>query len=255
MDRVTGAMPRWCAGFSARGARGLTWGLRRHPSGGEWSLHAVKRRPDASRLREWPWKAIVAAVLLLGGLALLSSRVDVEQVHERTQALNGAAVFALVVLLPLLGFPVSVMHVLAGIRWGTGVGFALVVASILLQLLASYGLVHLARPLFERKLQPVLRRLPDGEHGALCAFTLLLPGVPYFLKNYALPVARVPLLPYLLWCFPIHAVRASIAVFFGDASDQLTPPRIAGIALYAITITLLCAWAFRRLRRQLQPAT
>lgn len=207
------------------------------------------------RVREWPWKTIISVLLVVVALGVLSSRVDVHEVHERTEAFNGVAVFALIVVLPLLGFPVSAMHVLAGIRWGVGLGFALVVLSILLQLLASYGLVHVARPLFARRLKPLLSRLPKGEHAALCAFTLLLPGVPYFAKNYALPLAGVPLLPYLLWCFPIHAVRAGIAVFFGDSSDQLTAPRIVGIAAYAITITLLCAWTFRRLKRRLEPAT
>ena len=194
-------------------------------------------------------KIIVVAIVLIG-LGLLSSQIDVDQVHDYTKQLNSWLVFVVIVVLPLLGFPVTILHILAGMRWGPKLGLALVTLSIILQLLASYGLVHLFRPMFERRLAKFRERIPKGAYGPMTLFTALLPGVPYFAKNYLIPVMGVPLRTFVLWCFPLHAGRASIAVIFGHESNELTPARIAWFCVYFIMIALSCAWVFRRLRAE-----
>lgn len=200
--------------------------------------------------RSLPWKPIVVIAIVLGGIGLLCRRIDVDQVHDYAEHLNSWVVFAGITLLPLVGFPVTILHIVAGMRWGPKLGLALVVVSILLQLFASFALVHLFRPLFERKLAKFRERVPRGAHGPVTLFTALLPGVPYFAKNYLIPVMGVPLRTFILWCFPLHAVRASVAVLFGHESDELTPMRIAGFCVYFGVITLSCAWVFRRLRAE-----
>ena len=193
---------------------------------------------------------LVAVVGILVAIALLSTRLDVQELHNLTRELDGTLVFLLLVILPLFGFPVSVLHVLAGIRWGARPGLELVVLSIFFQLLASYALVYLFRPVFERRLQRVKDRVPTGAHGAVSLFTMLLPGVPYFAKNYVLPLVGVPLPTYLLWAFPLHSLRSSVAVLFGDASNELTPLKIALFIGYGVLITASCAWAFRKLKEK-----
>ena len=202
------------------------------------------------RLSALPWRAILVGVLIVGAAALLSRKVDVKQVHEYTEQLDGWLVFVLITVLPLLGFPVTVLHVVAGMRWGPTVALPLVALSIVLQLLASYALVRLFRPVFEKRLARFREKIPDGAHGPVTLFTALLPGVPYFIKNYMLPLIGVPLRIYLLWCVPLHVARSSVAVIFGDQSDELTPGRIAGFAVYFVLITLSCAWVFRRIRAE-----
>jgi len=194
------------------------------------------------------WRKILAALLVIAAIAVIYSRIDVRRVHEYFQTWPGWAVFLAIVILPLVGFPVTVVHVIAGMRWGPRWGIAIVAIAILLDLLASYGLVALFRRPFERRFASLRKRLPKTAHGPMTLFTLLLPGVPFFAKNYVLPIAGVPLGTYLIWAFPIHTLRSSIAVIFGHESDQLTPWRIAGFVAYAVVITLSFAWAFRRLR-------
>ncbi|MFT3869191.1 MAG: hypothetical protein QM715_12100 [Nibricoccus sp.] len=194
---------------------------------------------------------VVGAVVVIVALQFAYSRIDLSALRAATLEMNGAFVFLALVILPLLGFPVSVLHVFAGVRWGGVVGTSLVTASILLQLLASYGLVHLFRPLFAARLEPLRRRIPEGAHGPVSLFTMLVPGVPYFAKNYVLPLIGVPLPTYLLWCFPLHALRATVPVIFGDQADHLTPTRIVLFCLYGTVIVLSCGWAFRRLQSQL----
>jgi uncharacterized membrane protein YdjX (TVP38/TMEM64 family) len=199
-------------------------------------------------------KIITAVVVVLAcvALALLYRQIDIEALHARAQEVNGALVFVLMTVLPLVGFPVSVCHAVAGVRFGLGPGVALVALSILLQMLASYALVKAVPKFFARRMEPFRKKLPKTAHGPLTVFTMVLPGVPYFAQNYVLPLVGVPLGTYLLWGWPIHILKSVVGIVFGDMSDDLTPARIAGFAAYAIFITATTAWAFRRLQAQMK---
>jgi uncharacterized membrane protein YdjX (TVP38/TMEM64 family) len=193
----------------------------------------------------------VVAVLAVVGVCLYRA-IDIEDVHEVADRLPAPIAFALLVFLPLLGLPVSILHIAAGIRFGGPLGYALVVLSIGLQILASYGLVHLWRDRFERSrwLNRLRERIPKGAHTSVCAFTVLLPGAPFAAVNYTLPLLGVPLRTLLLVAWPLHALRATITVAFGDQSDHLTPARLSVLVAYALLILGTSWWVYRRLQSQ-----
>jgi uncharacterized membrane protein YdjX (TVP38/TMEM64 family) len=201
-----------------------------------------------------PHRLKVAGLVVLGAIALwwLYGRIDVAAWHARAERLDGFTVFAALTFLPLFGFPISVLHVIAGARFGVALGLALVGISIVIQLLLSYWFVALAPGFFARRMAPWRARLPRAAHRPLTQFTMLVPGAPYFVQNYVLPVMGVPLGTYVLWGTLLHFVRSMVGVAFGEVSGDLTPLRIALFCLYGVTITLACAWAFRRLRAQLR---
>jgi uncharacterized membrane protein YdjX (TVP38/TMEM64 family) len=203
-------------------------------------------------LRELPWMRIGFTVAAIAIVAFAIYRqLDIELIHARAAQLNGLLAFALLTLLPLAGFPVSVLHVAAGIRFGILHGLALVALSIFLQLLASYALVHLFRERFERRLARWRGRFPQGSHASLCVLAVLLPGAPFAAINYVLPLIGVPLRTYLLCCLPLHVLRSTITVTFGDQSDQLTPTRLAVLTAYGLSIATASWWTYRRLERKL----
>lgn len=193
----------------------------------------------------------VVAVVVVAGLALLYHKLDLETVRAQAERLNGVVAFALLVILPLLGFPVSVMHVAAGMRFGVPLGLTLVWLSILLQLLASHALVHWQRKFFARRFKAVREKIPAGAHLPVTVFTMLVPGVPYFAKNYLVPLIGVPLRLYLAIGFPMHAARSTIAVIFGGQADELTPARVLLMLAYAATILTVSWWLLRRIRTTL----
>lgn len=197
--------------------------------------------------KQYVWLGV--AVAIVTGVLLFYRELDLDAIHARADELNGGVVFAAMVVLPLVGFPVSIVHAVAGLRFGLGVGCALVALATFLQLLTAYGLVKLMPGFFARKLEPLRKRLPEGAHTPVTLFTMLLPGVPYFSQIYVLPLIGVPLGTFLMWSLPINVARSVVGVTFGDICDNLTPLRMAGFGAYIVTIILLCSWAFRRLRR------
>ena len=182
--------------------------------------------------------------------------IDLKALHAHAQDFNGALVILCLAVLPLVGFPASVLQAITGAKFGFPWGMVIVGASIAFQLVAAYFLVHIAPGFFSRRFKSLRERLPDGSHRTLTLFTMFLPGAPYFAQNYALAIAGVPFRMFFGYCFPIHFTRSVIGVIFGEWSGNFTPTRIAIVVAYNVVITLVCAWAFRRLRRQLrnQPA-
>jgi len=187
-------------------------------------------------------------------LILVHHLIDIDAVHARAAKLNGWAAFGLLVVLPLVGFPVSILHIAAGIRFGAGWGMVVVSSSILLQLLASYAIVHHWRHWFEktRWIRRLRERVPEGAHPSICIFTVLLPGAPYSAINYVLPLVGVPLPTYILCCLPLHTLRSTITVVLGDQSDRLTAARLMVLIAYALTVLGASFLTYRRMRSQLE---
>lgn len=206
-------------------------------------------------MSELPWGKIATFVLILAAVgALVYTRVDIEQIHQQAEQFNGFVAFALLVVLPLVGFPASLLHVAAGIRFGAVLGLALVSLSILIQLFASYAIVHVWRKHFEsaRWLRKVRDRIPKGAHAGVSIFTVLLPGVPFAGVNYVLPLIGVPLRTFILCAWPLHTLRSTITVVLGDQSDHLTASRLAVLGAYALLIVGASWWTYRRLQSQFE---
>jgi uncharacterized membrane protein YdjX (TVP38/TMEM64 family) len=195
---------------------------------------------------------ITAAVVIVALLLWLRGGVKLQSLHAWAESMNGVAVFLALTVLPLVGFPVSVLHAVAGARFGMGLGMALVGVSIALQLIASYAIVRAAPEFFAKRFDWLRQKLPPTTHRTLTLFTMVLPGAPYFAQNYVLAVVGVPFPTYFLYGFLIHFARSLIGVVFGEWSGDMTPTRIAIFVVYGVCVTLVCGLAFRRLRDQLR---
>src|SRR5262249_47952015 len=98
---------------------------------------------------------------------------------------------------------------------------------------------------------PLRERIPEGAHASICVLAVLLPGAPFAAINYVLPLIGVPLRTYLLCCLPLHVLRSTVTVSFGDQSDHLTPTRLAVLVAYALLILGASVLTYRRVKGQL----
>ncbi len=151
-------------------------------------------------------KLIVKISLLLffltGAFFLFRSHDPLLSLQEYLEgSINPAAFLILMLVLPVIGVPISPFLVLVGMKFGTVEGIALSGFIMLVQMALTYFLVHsfLQKWIF-RLLEffhiPVPRF--NGHHNRWHAFIfMLVPGLPYVVKNNLLALTQIGLAPYL----------------------------------------------------------
>jgi uncharacterized membrane protein YdjX (TVP38/TMEM64 family) len=197
-------------------------------------------------------KLAPVAVIMLVSLVIYAT-VDLTVIHIWLEQWNGPVVFVLIALLPLFGFPVSLLQILAGAKFGIGWGFVVSSLSIVVHLLGMHwiGTSFLRRPLecFLQKKKHQLPQVPAGEHNSVAFLMTLLPG-SYALKNYAMIVGGISLHTLLWVCLPVYAIRAIFGIYFGHFSTEPSTFRLAILIGNTILITVVSAYLVKRLKRR-----
>lgn len=190
-----------------------------------------------------------AVFVVLGfiGLVFLQRHLDLAQIHTRAQALPGLAVIAAISVLPLLGFPVSVLHLVAGVRFGFLGGIGVVAVTGIVQHVLGWVLVRFLPARLLARLAPWRDKLAGNGHLDATLICCLIPGMPYTLPLYLLPALGVPF-PLLFGLAPlIHTARALVTILLGEMSDDLTPMRLFALTVYYLVLFVLSGWLLRHL--------
>jgi uncharacterized membrane protein YdjX (TVP38/TMEM64 family) len=169
------------------------------------------------------------------------------------EGLSPLAVLPLMAILPIFGFPISVVYVIAGARFGL-IGGSVVVAAVTAVHLVGTHLV--ARSFLREPLRRYIERrhaklpaIPVDEQAAVGVVAALVPGPPYVVRNYVLALAGVKLRYLLLACLPVYVVRSCVSLLIGDFSSDPTGTRIAIVIAADLLQLAVCVEIIRRLRR------
>lgn len=176
-------------------------------------------------VRSKRWMLAFVIVVILAAVAVeMFTTIDLRQIPQLMGRLNPVAVLLLTSTLPIFGFPISVVYLVLGARFGPYVGFAAVAGITTVHLLGTY----LIAKSFLRA--PVLRWLtrhkhqipevPQGEGAAIVVVAILVPVLPYFIRNYLLALSGIPLRTYLLVGVPLYTLPSAVTLFLGDLSGQ-----------------------------------
>jgi uncharacterized membrane protein YdjX (TVP38/TMEM64 family) len=190
-------------------------------------------------------------VVAVGALSFFWSRLDLADLHARAKALPGLAVIAAITFLPLVGFPVSWLHLIAGVRFDFLGGMLVVAVTSVLHHVLGWALVRVLPERFFSRLAPWREKLRGAGHRDATLLCCLLPGMPYTVQLYLMPVIGVPFHLMFGLSAALHTARAVVTILFGDISDDLTPPRIAALVAYYVVLFTVSALALRGLRRSL----
>jgi uncharacterized membrane protein YdjX (TVP38/TMEM64 family) len=202
--------------------------------------------------RNWVRK-ILAAVLLCGVGACLGLHVDFAEARHWIEGIDGVWFFLLLAVLPILGFPLSVLQILAGAKFGFWTGMSVTAVAMCVHLLGAHwvGSGFLKVPV-SRLLSRTRFRLPQvrgSEQSVLGFLVPLLPG-SYTVKNYLMVLGGVSLRTLLCVCLPVYAVRASSGIFLGGISGHLTPWLIALLVVGKIVAVVLTIWVIKHFRHR-----
>jgi uncharacterized membrane protein YdjX (TVP38/TMEM64 family) len=147
-----------------------------------------------------------------------------------------ALIFIAIVILPSMPFPVSVLLLAAGVVYGERYGpfYAGLIAltAIIINFSWTYWFARFpARRMVERIVRKFDVEIPELPKQHVMSFTLVFritPGIPFFLQNYVLGLARVPFRTYFIvsllaqtaWTFGF--VISGGAIFEGNFGLAIT---------------------------------
>ncbi len=188
-------------------------------------------------------------------LSLLWGRLEIDELHARARALPAWAVVTAISLLPLVGLPVSLLHLVAGVRFGFWAGMLVVgLTTVLHHVLGWLLVLVLPRRCFDR-VKPWRARLQGAGYLDTTLLCCLLPGMPYTIQLYLKPIIGTPFRLMLGLSPLLHTARAVVTILLGEMSDELTPGRITALVVYYAALFTVSGIALRHLRRTLAMKT
>jgi uncharacterized membrane protein YdjX (TVP38/TMEM64 family) len=194
---------------------------------------------------------LLLAVALVAWLAY-SHRADLDRDHLMGygRGLPAGWFVAAFLILPLLGFPISIFLVLAGIRFGLAGGMAISAVAVIVHHFVAYHLAHgWFRSPVRRRLDRAGYAIPPIRAKHRAGFTMLfaaLHGPPYIAKIYLLALTDIPFRIFLGFGAPVYIFFCLIPVGAGTALKHFNPLWIYGIIAISTVLFLAGFWLRRR---------
>ncbi len=212
-----------------------------------------------SRLRDRRVWVAIAFVVLVAGLFTLHTRISWTGIHEALLKLSPAGTIIAMCLLPLVGFSIVAVDVIAGAKFGFIGGAAVIAGVTSFHLLAAYAI---GRGLLRAPLQHWLKRhreriphLAAGDEAALSVLLALIPGPPYFARNYMLALSEIPLGRYFWIVAPIYLARALVTLAVGDLTGSVSRSKLIVLGAVYLVKLLVTVVVVRRLMRKYKLST
>lgn len=190
---------------------------------------------------------ISLAALLGGGLYLLGDHITYAQVVTTINSdLSPLLFIVMMVVLPMIGFPISVFLLIAGIKFEILQAVLLWLFVLPLHALAGYAAATYLRPLLKKLLSNTLGyKVPDipEKHEAMFSFLFLaIPGIPYAAKNYLLPLAGVSIYYCILLNCLVQGVFGLPFILLGKSGAEVNLTLFAVAVVLIICLFLVLNW-------------
>lgn len=152
-------------------------------------------------------------------------------------------------ILPLVGFPISILLLVSGLKLGLWLAMGVATASMGMHTVAAWHVTHSGlRTRLEQSLEETSFRLPRIPPKHQIWFTSLfvtVPGLPYAVKLYSLGLTDLPFRRYVLIVWLCHSVNSVPFIGLGAAAADIN---VAWLTIFALA-ALAMIWVTHRLRR------
>jgi uncharacterized membrane protein YdjX (TVP38/TMEM64 family) len=233
-------------------ARDAVSPARQHRRDTRSAHHALLFGVAKNKRAIWSIVAVVALGAAAIGLILLYTDLSWANVTDWIARLNPVAVVPLMALLPIAGFPIAIVYLVAGARFGPVGGGIVVAFATVVHLLGTY---LIARSFLRAPLQRFIERrhlhfpsIPEDEQPAICLIAALVPGLPYVLRNYLLALAGVRFRYYFWVCLPIYVARSYVTILLGNMSNDPSGRKLVILVIVDVLKVAICALVIWRLR-------
>ncbi|MDA0346077.1 MAG: VTT domain-containing protein [Verrucomicrobia bacterium] len=174
---------------------------------------------------------VLVGVLFLGALCLWGllsfTDIGIDDLKswinfwiEELQTWPALLFFLMVAILPLLGFPISPLVIIASIRFGIAGAIPFVLSALAVNFILAYWI---STKLLHNFIQKIVARwnyeLPRVKEGDAVKwiFVIRLCGAPLVAQNYVLGLSYVPFWPYLWISMVAQAPIIIGVIIFGDS--------------------------------------
>lgn len=217
-------------------------------------------RGRAADGKPWRTRSIVSCLLVGALLAFAAGYVFFEvnwrAVPDYLGEIDPFVLIALMAILPMGGFSIGVLYLVAGVRFGPLWGGAVVAGVTAVHLLLSHwigrGLLRGPIERFLKKRRYQFPAVPKGEEVGFSVLGALIPGLPYFVRNYLLALSGIPLRVYFWVCLPVYVLRSYLVIFLGDYSTDPSNTRLVTLGAFYVLKLAVCGYVIWRLRRRYQ---
>lgn len=181
----------------------------------------------------------------------MESDRPLEAWRQDVQNLPTVVFFALTIILPLLGAPLSIFLLAVGVRYGLIAGLAVTAIIILVQHAIVFVLTHSSlKPFLERLMSRWKGVMPSVQTPRAVPFYIifsLTPGPPFWLKLYFLAFTEKRMIHYMGLGVVLHVLQAVPFVGLGAAAFDLNKWWFAGFGMLAVVLFFGERWLRRRL--------
>jgi len=218
-------------------------------------MPAVIEKGHGGTAKRWRWvKPLLTVIGLVGALIVVVSAWDGEAIAAWKRDASPLRYFAAMAILPALGVPFSPLFILAGATFGNQIGLLGSGLALGVNLALCYWIARRMR----RRLEPLLRRFGyelrdlDAKERGSFRFTLamkLMPGLPTFLKSYALGMAGVPFGVYFAVSMFFSGVYGFLLVTIGESLLEHRFNMSTLLVAIGAALVLILLWWWRRRTR------
>lgn len=209
------------------------------------------------------WGGLVVILLIVAaGLYLYhhhEGAFDRESILAYGMSLPPSLIIAAFFILPLFGFPVSVLLVLLGLRFGLVRGMAIVSAGMFFHLLVVYGIAQSGmREKLRRRIASFGYEIPPIKESHRLWFTTLfasIHGPPYAAKLYLLALTDLPFRYHCGIALPVYIGFSLLPVSAGKAVMNLNPITVSAIIVASVALLFFGRWLTRRYTGKGEPGT
>lgn len=210
------------------------------------------------KVRSNPYRLLPIGVVLLvlaGAICwLIVARGSVEGLKPvlvemagmiRSEETPVGVFIALMAVLPIIGFPLSLFLVAAGLKFGLPGGMAVLAAAMPIHLAGAYLLARLLRnPIlgFARKAGYDPPQIPASRAATFAFVFFAIPGIPYALKNLLLPLGGIPFRVYFFIGWIVQWVMGIPFMGVGDSAARMNPYVLGGSLALLLMGYLLIRW-------------
>ncbi len=169
-----------------------------------------------------------SAILLVIIIILFIFQFDIESlvIYFKNKETDPLILLSGFILLPMIFFPMSPLLILMGLKFSTLSSLLITFTVVPVHLLLSYSLVNFffrdTVKRYAKKHNFRIFNISKNRRIEVCFLIMSMPGLPYALKNYILPVSNIRLREYLFIGWVIQFVMCLPFILLGDAASDMS---------------------------------